>query len=83
MPAMRGQDEPITLLQDPVLGLLLDAEPRCAGHEKNELIVLLIVPVARGSCLARRDNTLDAHARLLEQTIDDLFRERAMRQTVT
>jgi len=64
---------------DPVAGLQVDdvaaleAQRRGAAQQHDELVVGLIVPEARGTRLAGRDDALDAQAGLVDQKIDLLL----------
>jgi hypothetical protein len=65
---------------DPVAGFhvehhtaVLEAQTGGAGQQHDELIVRLVVPEARWTRLPGRDDTLDAHAVLLDKKVELLL----------
>jgi hypothetical protein len=66
---------------DPVAGLhverhtaVLQVQAGGAGQQDDELVVRLVVPEARRTCLPGRDDALDAPAALLDEKVDVLLR---------
>ncbi|MEM8643940.1 MAG: hypothetical protein AAGF09_03495, partial [Pseudomonadota bacterium] len=72
VPAMSGQEQPVSGRKFPIVGLILDAQPRTAGDEQHELISALIEPIVFRGDLARRDNPLDEKAWGLDQSLEQL-----------
>ena len=70
MAYVRGNLDPVAGLHVERYVTVLEAQAGSAGKQHDELVVGLVVPEARRTRLPGRDDTLDAHALLLDQKVE-------------
>jgi hypothetical protein len=74
--AVGRKHDPVAFAKLPVLIFALDAEPRRARDDQHPLVGHLVVPFPVRRRLSRRDDSLDAQARLVEEDLNDLLGKR-------
>jgi hypothetical protein len=77
MANVRAQEQVIADTEGAVLRLALDAHTRAAAQDHDPFVACLVVPLARWSRVAERDDALEANRRRVEKDVDALGRQRA------
>jgi hypothetical protein len=74
--AVRRDEDPVPGAERARFRLVLETKASAAGKQDHPLLVRLVVPLARGSGVARGDDSLEPEMTTFEQRLERLLRPR-------